>query len=66
MTISSKISRAMQKASWIRRMFEEGARLKTEHGPENVFDFSLGNPVVEPPETVRQALVEAAGTTQPG
>ena len=40
-------------------MFEEGARLKTEHGAENVFDFSLGNPNLEPPEKFRSALQEA-------
>jgi aspartate aminotransferase len=37
-------------------MFEEGARLKRERGPENVFDFTLGNPEVEPPEQVLSAL----------
>ena len=25
-------------------MFEEGNRLRAIYGPENVFDFSLGNP----------------------
>jgi aspartate aminotransferase len=37
-------------------MFEEGARLKAERGAENVFDFTLGNPEVEPPEAVRAAI----------
>ena len=37
-------------------MFEEGARLKAEHGAENVFDFSLGNPNLEPPEKFRKVL----------
>jgi aspartate aminotransferase len=64
--VSSAIHEAMQRASWIRRMFEEGARLKRELGEENVCDFSLGNPVMEPPERVREALVEAAGTRDPG
>ena len=66
MTISSKITTAMTASSWIRRMFEEGARLKAQHGAENVYDFSLGNPVVEPPEAVIAALVEAAGTRVSG
>ena len=47
-------------------MFEEGIRLKQEHGEENVFDLSLGNPVIEPPEKVQNALVEAAKDTSPG
>ncbi len=56
----------MKGSSWIRRMFEEGTRLKAEHGEENVFDFSLGNPVIEPPDEVRRALVAAAAETSPG
>lgn len=46
----------MEKASWIRKMFEEGDRMKKEYGAENVFDFSLGNPNVEPPEAFFEAL----------
>jgi aspartate aminotransferase len=56
----------MKGSSWIRRMFEEGTRLKAQHGEENVFDFSLGNPVIEPPDVVRRALVAAAAETSPG
>ena len=37
-------------------MFEEGARLKAEHGAENVFDFSLGNPNLPPPAIFREVL----------
>ena len=50
----------MENSSWIRKMFEEGIRLKKEFGKENVFDLSLGNPVIEPPEEVRKALIESA------
>ena len=39
MTISHSIREMMQKGSWIRQMFEEGARLKALHGVENVFDL---------------------------
>ncbi len=56
----------MENSSWIRKMFEEGIRLKQEYGEENVFDLSLGNPVIEPPEKVQNALVEAAKDTSPG
>jgi aspartate aminotransferase len=58
--LSQKVSQAMQSSSWIRRMFEEGARLRAKHGAASVSDFSLGNPVVEPPEAVVRALVRAA------
>lgn len=50
MTIAQKVSAAMHGSSWIRKMFEEGARLKAEHGAQNVFDFSIGNPNLPPPE----------------
>jgi aspartate aminotransferase len=56
MPVANTIADQLQRASWIRRMFEEGARLKRERGPENVFDFTLGNPEVEPPQEVLAAL----------
>ena len=37
-------------------MFEEGARLKEEHGKKNVYDFSLGNPNLKPPESFFKEL----------
>ena len=46
----------MKSASWIRKMFEQGAKLKAEHGAENVFDFSLGNPNLPPPEKFNEIL----------
>jgi aspartate aminotransferase len=46
----------MAQGSWIRRMFEEGAQLKERHGPENVSDLSLGNPVTEPPAEFHREL----------
>jgi aspartate aminotransferase len=50
MAISNKIRGFMEKGSWIRKMFEEGIALKQQYGEENVFDLSLGNPVMNPPE----------------
>ena len=49
MPVSKTIAKQLENASWIRRMFEEGVRLKRERGADAVFDFSLGNPDVEPP-----------------
>ncbi len=37
-------------------MFEEGKKMAAEFGRENVYDFSLGNPSVEPPKEVTEAL----------
>lgn len=58
MTIAHRMRSYMERASWIRKMFEEGARLKSLHGAENVFDFSLGNPNVPAPPSVKEKLQE--------
>lgn len=58
MAIANKIAGYISRSSWIRKMFEEGERLRQQVGPENVFDFTLGNPDVEPPESFRKALKE--------
>lgn len=47
-------------ASVIRRMFEEGALLKEEFGADKVYDFSIGNPDLEPPEELKAAIVGLA------
>lgn len=60
--ISKAIKENLTKASWIRKMFEEGARLKKIHGDENVFDFSIGNPDLQPPTEVIDAIINNAGT----
>lgn len=65
MAISKKIEGFISQSSWIRRMFEDGIRLKKEYGAENVFDFSLGNPNLEPPAKFKELLVEVAGEDIP-
>ena len=66
MGISRKISKAMEASSWIRKMFEEGAQLKKEKGAENVYDFTLGNPITEPPKAFEDKLKALAADTTPG
>jgi len=56
----------MVEGSWIRRMFEDGAKLKQRYGPENVFDLSLGNPVMEPPAEFFRELQKLAEHPAPG
>jgi aspartate aminotransferase len=56
MAISHAIAEQMERSSWIRRMFEIGIQMRKERGAENIFDFSLGNPEVEPPAAVLEAL----------
>ncbi len=66
MTISVKVKSCIERASWIRKMFEEGALLRRIHGEQNVFDFTLGNPSVEPPEAFRRELLQLAQHPVPG
>lgn len=47
-------------ASAIRKMFEQGKILKAKYGDDKVFDFSIGNPDLDPPEEVLNAIEEAA------
>ena len=64
--ISEKISVNLSRSSWIRAMFEQGEKLRKEFGAENVFDFSLGNPDIEPPAVVKEALKKAVLSDVPG
>jgi aspartate aminotransferase len=66
MAISARIRDAIRNSSWIRRMFEEGAELKARLGPDKVYDFTLGNPDLEPPPRFREELVKAAQDPRPG
>ncbi|MBN1981206.1 MAG: pyridoxal phosphate-dependent aminotransferase [Chitinivibrionales bacterium] len=56
MTISATIKESFKSASFIRRMFEVGIELKRLYGEQNVFDFTIGNPNVEPPQEFQEAL----------
>jgi aspartate aminotransferase len=66
MTVASKVQSFLERASWIRKMFEEGAQLKAKHGAENVFDFSLGNPNLEPPARFKEVLVDVVKASDAG
>ena len=56
--IADKMKGMVANSSAIRAMFEEGNRLASLYGAENVYDFSLGNPNVPAPEAVKKAIVE--------
>jgi aspartate aminotransferase len=56
MPIAEKMIPMVEGMAMVKQMFEEGARLKAEHGLENVFDFSLGNPDVPPPSEFKKVL----------
>ena len=63
--VSQKIKDNLTRSSWIRAMFEEGEKLRKQYGADNVYDFSLGNPDVEPPEIVKEALRKAVMSDTP-
>ncbi|OPY84879.1 MAG: Aspartate aminotransferase [Smithella sp. PtaU1.Bin162] len=65
MSISRKVKAASSQSSMIRRMFEEGAILKKKFGADKVYDFSLGNPNVEPPDEFKRELISLAGKNIP-
>jgi len=58
MVISKKISESMKDSSWIRAMFDEGEKLKKQFGSEHIFDFTLGNPITEPPKELKNELIK--------
>ncbi len=66
MAISDKMRLFAEKSSWIRKMFEEGARMKAAHGADNVCDFSLGNPDAPPPPQFNKVIQEIVQDDSPG
>jgi aspartate aminotransferase len=66
MAVADKVRDSLNRSSWIRKMFEEGDRLRQIHGPDRVYDFTLGNPDLEPPDAVVKRLQLLAQDPQPG
>jgi aspartate aminotransferase len=65
MSVSRSAVDQLARGSWVRKMFEEGARLKAQRGAENICDFTLGNPDVDPPAEVLAALERLAAKNPP-
>ena len=51
--------------STIRELFEFGKKMKAELGEEAVFDYSLGNPSVEPPKEVNDGILKLIEENSP-
>ena len=66
MAIAKKMRGFVENGSMIRKMFEEGARLRKIHGADKVFDFSLGNPNLPPPAAFKERLLAIAQADAPG
>ena len=58
MAVSQRVLKSIESSSWIRKMFETGGELKAKFGEDKVYDFSLGNPNMEPPEEFKKILRE--------
>ena len=66
MPIAEQIKNALSSSSMIRKMFEEGLQLKKQHGADKVFDFSLGNPDLDPPPAFHEIFVKLASEDAKG
>lgn len=60
--ISKQMQQEVAGSSAIRAMFLEGKELAKRIGAENVYDFSLGNPMTPVPQQYNQAIIEAVQT----
>lgn len=65
MPVSNKMKTSAENSSWIRKMFEEGARMKAKFGADNVYDLSIGNPDAPPPPEFDKILQEVAQDNTP-
>ncbi|RLA82531.1 MAG: pyridoxal phosphate-dependent aminotransferase [Deltaproteobacteria bacterium] len=66
MAVAERIRKMTEASSWVRRMFEEAAQLKRELGEDRVCDFTLGNPIEEPPPSFKEGLKRLASEPLPG
>lgn len=66
MPISKKIEDFLDNSSFIRKMFEEGEKLRAIYGIEKVYDFSIGNPAMEPTKKCQEYLIELVTNPTPG
>jgi aspartate aminotransferase len=66
MSISRRVKKGIAEGSWTRKMFEEGNILKQQYGTANVYDLSIGNPLIEPPDSFALELRKLANSPFPG
>lgn len=64
--IAERMQALVKGSSVIRAMFEEGKKLAAIYGAENVYDFSLGNPSVEPPKEIAESIKNILDNEKPG
>lgn len=63
--IARRLRESLDSSICIRDIFEEGKKLAAVYGAENIFNFTIGNPSVEPPAIVNEAMKEILDTEKP-
>lgn len=58
MVISENMADLVKNSSAIRALFEEGKAMAKVVGAENVYDFSLGNPSIPAPLSIKAAILD--------
>jgi len=66
MSVSDDMKVSIKGGSLIRKMFEEGNRRRKIYGDDKVFDFSIGNPIFEPPAIVEESLLKLLQSDEKG
>ena len=62
MPAAKRMAEMIENSSFIRKMFEEGTKLKAQYGQDKVYDFSIGNPDVPPPPEFNKILLDVIET----
>jgi aspartate aminotransferase len=66
MAVANRIHAMLSESSIIRKMFDDGRNLKNQYGDKNVYDFSLGNPIISPPQEFNKTLIKIIQADIPG
>ncbi len=66
MAVSREIKEYLGSSSFIRKMFEEGNTLRRKYGKDSVFDFTIGNPDLEPPASFKKAVIDIISSDEAG
>ncbi len=63
--IAKRLRESLDSSICIRDIFEEGKKLASVYGSENIFNFSIGNPSVDPPAIVNESMKRILDTEDP-
>src|SRR5512136_649233 len=66
MSISSKVLKGLDNDSQLNKLMADGIALKNRYSRDNIFDLSIENPVIEPPQDFREELKRLTDNPRPG